>query len=174
MLRSFRGVAPRIALSAYIDPGAVVIGDVAVGERSSVWPLVSLRGDLAAIHIGEETNIQDGAIVHTDEGFPALIGNRVTVGHAAIVHGCVIEDESVIGIGAIVLTGAKVGRGAVVAAGALVTEGMEVPADTLVMGSPAKPRRTVRPEEHDRFRKGVRNYADRSQIYLKETESENA
>jgi carbonic anhydrase/acetyltransferase-like protein (isoleucine patch superfamily) len=169
MLRSFRGVTPRIAPSAYIDPGATVIGDVAVGERSSVWPITSLRGDLAPIRIGEETNIQDGTVIHTDEGFPALIGDRVTVGHSAVIHGCVIEDESVIGIGAIVLTGAKVGRGAVVAAGALVTEGMEVPPDTLVMGAPAKARRAVSAEEQARFRKGVANYAERSQIYLKET-----
>ena len=168
MLRSFRGVAPRIAPSAYIDPAAVVIGDVEIGARSSVWPITSLRGDLAAIRIGEETNIQDGTVIHTDEGFPTLIGNRVTVGHSAVIHGCVIEDESVIGIGATVLTGARIGRGAVVAAGALVTEGTEVAPDTLVMGAPAKPRRAVSAEEQARFRKGVENYAERSQIYLKE------
>ena len=138
MIRSFRGTKPRIAASAYVDPGAHIIGDVEIGARASIWPCVVLRGDIEPIRIGADTNIQDGAIVHTDKGFPAIIGDRVSVGHAAVLHGCTVEAESLIGIGACVLTGAKIGRGAVVAASALVPEGMQVAADMLVMGAPAR------------------------------------
>src|SRR5947208_2421296 len=105
MIRKFRGVTPTIAASAYIDPGAHVIGDVTIGERSSVWPCTSVRGDLEPIRIGSDTNIQDGTIIHTDRGYPTVIGDRVTIGHSTVVHGCVVEDDSLIGIGATVLTG---------------------------------------------------------------------
>jgi carbonic anhydrase/acetyltransferase-like protein (isoleucine patch superfamily) len=165
MIRSFRGIAPRIAASAYIDPGAHVIGDVTVGENSSIWPTAVLRGDIEPIHIGSETNLQEGTIIHTDRGFPATIGDRVSVGHAAVLHGCIVEDDSLIGIGARVLNGARIGKGAVVAAGALVPEGMEVPPDTLVMGAPAKPRRPVSEEEKARFGKGVAGYVERGKLY---------
>jgi carbonic anhydrase/acetyltransferase-like protein (isoleucine patch superfamily) len=174
MIRSFRGIQPRVASSAYIDPGAHVIGDVAIGERSSVWPSASLRGDIEGIRVGDETSIQEGTVVHTDRGFPAVIGNRVTVGHAAVLHGCTVEDGALIGIGAIVLNGARIGAGAVVAAGALVPEGMQVPADTLVMGTPAKPRRPVSPEERERFGKGVEGYAQRAREYNQEAGKEPA
>jgi len=168
MIRSFRGMKPRIAASAYIDPGAHVIGDVEIGERSSVWPAVVLRGDIEPIRIGVETNIQDGTVVHTDKGFPAIIGDRVSVGHAVVLHGCTVEEDSLIGMGARVLNGAKIGRGAVVAAGSLVPEGMEVPPDTLVMGAPAKPRRAVTAEEKARFEKGVAGYMERGKQYKEE------
>jgi len=165
MIRKYRDSAPRIAASAYIDVASTVIGNVEIGERSSVWPSAALRGDIEPIHVGAETNIQEGAVVHTDHGFPTTIGDRVTVGHCAVIHGCTIEDDSLIGIGALVLTGARIGRGAVVAAGALVTEGTQVPPDTLVMGSPAKARRTVTEEEKVRFRGGVAGYVERARIY---------
>lgn len=165
MLRSFRGVAPRVAPSAYVDPGAHIIGDVAIGERSSVWPSASLRGDIAPIHIGEETSIQDGTVIHTDAGFPTTVGNRVTVGHMAMLHGCTVEDDSLIGIGAIVLNGARIRKGAIVAAGALVPEGAEIPAGMLAMGVPAKPRRPVTQEEQERFRQNVKNYVQRARAY---------
>lgn len=166
MLRSFRGVWPRVAPSAYVDPGAAVIGDVVIGERSSVWPSASLRGDIAPIQIGDETSIQDGTVVHTDARFPAIIGNRVTVGHMAVLHGCTIEDEVLIGIGAIVLNGARIGKGAVVAAGALVPEGAEIPEGMLAMGVPAKPKRPVTEAEQERFRTNVSNYVKRAKDYL--------
>ena len=169
MLRSYRGVSPRIAPTAYIDPGAHVIGDVTIGERSSVWPTTTLRGDIEPIRIGEDSNIQEATVVHTDKGFPTVVGNRVTVGHAAVLHGCIVEDDVLIGIGAIVLTGARVGRGAVVAAGSLVPEGMAVPPATLVMGTPAKPRRAVSADEQARFRSGVESYVERAAVYLLET-----
>ncbi|HLH42311.1 MAG TPA: gamma carbonic anhydrase family protein [Bryobacteraceae bacterium] len=165
MLRKFRGISPRVAASAYVDPAATVIGDVVIGERSSVWPGATLRGDIDPIRVGEETSIQEGVVVHTDSGFPTAIGNRVTIGHSAVIHGCAIEDEALIGIGAIVLNGARVGKGAVVAAGSLVTEGMQVPPATLVMGAPAKPRRAVSAEEQARFRKGVQGYVERAALY---------
>jgi carbonic anhydrase/acetyltransferase-like protein (isoleucine patch superfamily) len=170
MIRSFRGIMPRIAASAYVDPGAHVIGDVEIGERSSVWPCVVLRGDIEPIRVGADTNIQDGAIIHTDKGFPAIIGDHVSVGHAAVLHGCTVEQDSLIGIGACVLTGAKIGRGAVVAAGALVPEGMEVAPDMLVMGAPAKPRRPVGAEEKARFEKGVGGYVERGRQAKEEAE----
>ena len=163
MIRSLRGITPRIAASAYVDPGAHVIGDVTVGERASIWPTATLRGDIEPITIGDESSIQEGAILHTDKGFPAIIGKRVTVGHAAVLHGCIVEDGALIGIGSIVLNGAKIGRGSVVAAGALVPEGMEVP--PFIMGTPAKPRRAVSEEEKARFSKGVDGYVSRSAHY---------
>src|SRR5579885_944652 len=165
MIRSFRGMTPRVAASAYIDPSAVLIGDVTIGERSSIWPNTSLRGDTGPIVIGSETSIQDNCALHLDEGFPLTVGDRVTVGHSVTLHGCTVEDDSLIGIGATILNGAKIGRGAVVAAGSLVPEFMEVPPATLVMGVPAKPRRAVAPEEQERFREGVKHYVEKARLY---------
>jgi gamma-carbonic anhydrase len=153
MIRPYRGVMPRIADSAYIDPSAQVIGDVVVGERSSVWPNVAIRGDVNYIRVGDETSIQDNSVLHVDHRtYPCIIGNRVTVGHGAILHGCEVADRALIGIGAIVLNGARIGPDAIVAAGALVPEGMEVPQGSLVMGTPAKIRREVSDEERAHFK----------------------
>ena len=169
MIRIYRGIAPRIADSAYIDPSAQIIGDVMIGERSSVWPNVAIRGDVNFIRIGDETSIQDNAVVHVDHViYPCIVGNRVTVGHSAVLHGCQVLDGALIGIGAIVLNGATIGAGAVVAAGALVPEGMEVPPHTLVMGTPAKVKREVTPEEQARFSKNCDNYVKLLQIYKEE------
>jgi len=168
MLRSFRGIAPRVAASAYIDPSAQLIGDVTVGDRSSIWPNASVRADMGPIVIGSDTSIQDNCALHLDEGFPLTIGSRVTVGHSVTLHGCTVEDDSLIGIGATILNGARIGKGAVVAAGSLVPEMMEVPPSTLVMGVPAKPRRPVTPEEQERFREGVKHYVEKARIYKAE------
>src|SRR5262245_12005754 len=138
MIRSYRGILPRIAPTAYIDPSAQVIGDVEIGERSSIWPNVTLRGDSDLLKVGSDTSIQDNSVMHADEGVPCIVGDRVTVGHLVMLHGCTVEDDALIGIGAIILNHARIGKGAVVAAGALVPEGMEVPPGMLVMGSPAK------------------------------------
>ncbi len=166
MVRPYRGVMPKIASSAYIDLSAQIIGDVVIGERSSVWLNVSIRGDVNHIRIGDETSIQDNTVLHVDHDvYPCLIGNRVTVGHAAVLHGCVVEDRVLIGIGAIVLNGATIGAGAVVAAGALVPEGMQVPANSLVMGAPAKVRRDVTAAERERFEKNCDNYVRITAIY---------
>jgi gamma-carbonic anhydrase len=173
MIRSYRGIAPKIASSAYIDPSAQIIGDVSVGERSSIWPNASVRGDVGPIRIGSETSIQDNCALHLDEGFPLTIGDRVTVGHSVTLHGCTVEDDSLIGIGSIVLNGARIGKGSVIAAGALVPEGMEVPPSTLVMGVPAKPRRPVTPEEQARFREGAQRYVERARVYREEQGGKN-
>lgn len=169
MIRPYRGVLPRIADSAYIDLSAQIIGDVVIGERSSVWLNVSIRGDVNYIRIGDETSVQDNTVLHVDHDFyPLLIGNRVTIGHRAVLHGCEVGDGVLIGIGAIVLNGAKIGPGAVIAAGALVPERMEVPPNSLVMGTPAKVRREVTAEEQVRFRKNCDNYIRITAIYKEE------
>src|SRR5258705_7039366 len=136
-------VIGRIDRTAFIAPGAVVLGDVTLGPRSSVWYQAVLRGDMAPIVIGEATNIQDGTIVHVDEGKPALIGARVGVGHRVVLHGCTVEDECLIGMGSVLLNGVVIGTGSVVAAGAIVPEGMVVPAGALVIGVPARVLRSL-------------------------------
>lgn len=169
MIRSFRGAVPKAAPTCYIDPSAQVIGDVVLGERSSVWPNATVRGDVNIIRIGEGTNIQDNSVLHVDsDGFPLHIGDRVTVGHSVVLHGCTIEDECLIGIGAIVLNGAKIGKGSVIAAGALVPEGMEIPPRSLAMGVPAKVRREVTPEERERFRVNAEHYIELRAQYREE------
>jgi len=169
MIRAYRGRFPRIAASAYVDQSAVVIGDITVGERSSIWPHVSARGDVHFIRIGAESNIQDNSVLHADApDFPLIVGDRVTVGHRVVLHGCTVEDDALIGIGAIVLNGAKIGEGAVIAAGALVPEGMQVPARTMAMGVPAKVRREVTGEERERFRLNCQHYVDACRHYRDE------
>ncbi len=169
MIRPYRSVMPRIADSAYIDASAHVIGDVVIGERSSVWLNVAIRGDVNYIRVGDETSIQDNSVLHVDhQVYPCIVGHRVTVGHNVVLHGCVVEDEALIGIGAIVLNGAKIGRGAVVAAGAVVPEGMEVPPKMVAMGTPAKIRREVSEDEQARFRKNCENYVRIAAIYKEE------
>ncbi|MBI3210181.1 MAG: gamma carbonic anhydrase family protein [Candidatus Solibacter usitatus] len=166
MIRSFRGTVPKVAPSSYVDPSAQVIGDVTIGEESSVWPNATLRGDVNWIRVGVGTNIQDNSVLHVDsDGFPLTLGDRVTVGHSVVLHGCTIGDEALIGIGAIVLNGARIGAGAVIAAGALVPEGMEIPPYSLAMGVPAKVRREVTAEERDRFAQGAEHYNELRRIY---------
>ena len=158
MLRPHRGLLPRVHPTAYIDDSAQVIGDVEIGEESSVWMCVVIRGDVHRIRIGRRSNVQDGTVIHAmKETHPTTIGNNVTIGHAAIVHGCTIEDQCLIGMGAILLNGAHVGTGSIVAAGALVVEGMQVPPHSLVMGSPAKVKRTLADSDVSE----IQMYADR-------------
>jgi len=129
--------------TAFIAPTAVVLGDVTLGPRASVWYQAVLRGDMAPIVVGEATNLQDGTIVHVDEGKPALIGARVGVGHRAILHGCTVEDDCLIGMGSVLLNGVRIGTGSVVGAGAVVPEGLQVPPGSLVLGVPARVVRAV-------------------------------
>src|SRR5215213_1796386 len=144
MLRSYRGTLPRVHHTAYIDDSAQVIGDVEIGEESSVWMCVIIRGDVNRIRIGQRSNVQDGTIVHVmKDTHPTTIGDAVTIGHAAVIHGCTIEDRCLIGMGAIVLNGAHIGTGSIVAAGSLVPERMQVPPGSLVMGSPARVKRAL-------------------------------
>ena len=133
-------IVPTIPETAWIADTATVRGDVTLGEDVSVWFGAVLRGDEAPIRVGDESNVQDGAVLHVSANFPCKVGKRVTIGHRAIVHGCTIEDNVLIGMGAIVLDGAHIGHGAVIGAGALVAPGMNVPPNTLVLGVPAKVR----------------------------------
>ena len=132
----------RVHPSAFVAPGAAVMGDVTIGQDASVWYGAVLRGDMAPIVIGPESNLQDGTIVHVDEGMPCTVGRRVGVGHRVILHGCTVEDECLIGMGSILLNGVRIGTGSVIAAGAVIPEGMQVPPRSLVMGVPG---RIVRP-----------------------------
>ena len=158
MLRPYRGVQPRVDPSAFIDDSAQVIGDVEIGEESSVWMNVVIRGDVNHIRIGRRTNVQDGSVVHVMiRTHPTTIGDNVTIGHGALVHGCTIEGQCLIGMGAILLNGAHVGAQSIVAAGTLVTEGMKVPPKSLVMGSPGKVKRLLTQAEIA----DIQGYADR-------------
>jgi carbonic anhydrase/acetyltransferase-like protein (isoleucine patch superfamily) len=169
MIRAYRGVSPKVAASAYVDPSAQVIGDVWIGERSSIWPNTTVRGDVNYIRIGEESNVQDNSCLHVQRGeWPTIVGNRVSVAHSATLHGCVVEDECLIGIGAIVLNGARVGAGSIIAAGALVPEGMQIPPGSVVMGVPARVRRLVTETDTARIRRHAVNYIRYREIYKEE------
>jgi carbonic anhydrase/acetyltransferase-like protein (isoleucine patch superfamily) len=157
MLRGFRDAFPRVHSTAFIDDSAQVIGDVEVGEESSVWMSVVIRGDLHRIRIGRRSNIQDGTMIHLTRTQSVTIGDSVTVGHASILHGCTIEDRCLIGMGAILLNGAHIGNGSIVAAGTLVVEEMSVPPRSLVMGSPGRVKRALTDAEV----LDIQGYADR-------------
>lgn len=146
---------PEVPPGAYVDDAAVVIGMVRLGRGASVWPTAVIRGDTDTITVGDGTNVQDGAVLHADEGVPCTVGARVTIGHRAVVHGCTIADEVLVGMGAIVMNHARVGEGSIVGAGALVPEGAEVPPGSLALGVPA---RVVRPTT-DAEREAVRHSA---------------
>ena len=160
MIRTYKGLTPTVAPSAYIDASAQVVGDVHIGEDSSVWMNAVVRGDVNHIRIGSRTNIQDGTIVHVmrDPSHPTILGDDVTVGHGAVVHGCTIGDHCLIGMGAILLNGVHVGEGSIVAAGTLLPEGAVVPPRSLVMGSPGKVRRGITDEEYAFIVQSAQNY----------------
>lgn len=138
MILSFKGKTPAIAADCFVAENASVIGDVTLGGKSSVWFGAVIRGDEDSIAVGEGTSVQDNAVLHCDEGHPVIIGNNVTIGHGAVVHGCRVHDNALIGMGAVVLNGAVIGENAVVGAGAVVKENMEVPAGAVAVGIPAK------------------------------------
>jgi gamma-carbonic anhydrase len=159
MLRPYKDRLPEVHPTAYIDQSAMVIGDVTIGEQSSVWMCVVIRGDVNYIRIGDRTNIQDGTVVHVmHDTCPTVIGSDVTIGHGAIVHGCTIADRVLVGMGAIVLNGASIGEETIVAAGSLVTERMVIPARSLVMGRPAKVKRALKDEEVASIQEYADNY----------------
>jgi len=167
MLRPFRGILPQVDPSVYIDQSAQVIGDVTIGADSSVWMNVVIRGDVNAIRIGRRTNIQDGTIVHVmRDTHPTHVGDEVTVGHAAVLHGCTIDDRCLIGMGAMLLNGAVIGADSIVAAGTLVTEGTKIPPRSLVMGRPGAVRRALTDVEVA----SIRDYAERYVGYKKDYE----
>ncbi len=149
----------------FIAPGAVVVGQVSLGDRASVWYGAVVRGDMAPITIGEETNIQDGAVLHVDPPYPVVLGERVVVGHRAVIHGARVADECLIGMGAVLLNGAIIGTHSIVGAGAVVTEGMEVPPLSLVLGVPARVVRALPPEVADRIRRNAAVYVEAAAEY---------
>ena len=168
MLRPYRSVLPTVHPSAFVDDSAQVIGDVHIGAESSVWMNVVVRGDVHYIRIGARSNIQDLTLVHVmRNAHPTLIGDDVTVGHSAVVHGATIENRCLIGMGAILLNGCVIGTGSIVAAGALVPEGMVVPSGSMVMGMPAKVKRPLTSEESA----SIKWYADNYVRYRLEFQS---
>lgn len=157
---------PVIPQSAFIAPTADILGDVTLGENSSVWYQAVLRGDINRIVVGPGSNVQDGAVVHLADDYPALIGSLVTIGHKAIVHACTIDDEVLVGMGAIILDGAEIGARSIIGAGALVTGHTKIPPGSLVVGSPAKVRRTLSLEEQAAVKTWAEKYVAVSRHYL--------
>lgn len=153
--------------SAFVANGAAVLGDVTLGPRASVWFNAVVRGDTSPIRIGEGTNIQDGSVLHADPGFPCHIGDYVTVGHGAVVHGATIEDDVLIGIRAVVLNGAVIGNGIVIAAGAVVTEGKRIPPNSVVMGVPGKIVAETSPQHREQIRHAAEHYVAAIDQYRK-------
>jgi carbonic anhydrase/acetyltransferase-like protein (isoleucine patch superfamily) len=149
---------PTIHPTAFVHEEAVVLGRVTLDARVSVWPSAVLRADNEVVRVGAESNVQDGAVLHADPGFPAIVGERVAIGHRAIVHGATVEDDCLIGMGAIVLNGARVGCGSLIGAGAVCTEGMVIPPGSVVLGVPGRVVREVTPEMTARIAKTVRSY----------------
>lgn len=167
----FKGVFPRIASGVYLAPGAVVIGDVEIGEDSSIWFNAVIRGDVAPIRIGARSNVQDNAVLHLDSGTPCIVGNEVTVGHSAIVHGTTVGDGVTIGMGAVVLSRSTIGAESIVAANALVPEDATVDPGTLVMGVPARVRRLLTPEERAASRENALRYVRNAAQYATDAEA---
>jgi carbonic anhydrase/acetyltransferase-like protein (isoleucine patch superfamily) len=170
MIRPYRGKHPQIAASVFVHPTAVIIGDVTIGEDSSVWPNVVIRGDVDSIRIGARTSVQDGSVLHVmrDE-YELILGDDVTVGHGVMLHGCTIEPCCLIGIGAIVLNGAKVGTGSIVAAGSLIPERTVIPPGSLVMGAPGKIKRKLTEKEKLSIAEHARRYVEFGKIYRQES-----
>ena len=170
MIRSYQGRLPQVPAGCYIDLSAQVIGDVTLGEDSSVWMNAVLRGDVHTIRVGANSNVQDCAVLHGQRDlYPVIVGDWVTIGHNATVHGCVVEDEVLIGMGAVILNGCRIGTGSIIAAGAVVPEGTVVPPRTLWAGVPAKMRRELGDKDRELIREYAQNYLDYVAIYLKET-----
>ena len=168
-IRPYRGKHPRIAASAYIDPASVIIGDVVIGEDASVWPLCVIRGDVNYIRIGARTNVQDGSILHVmKDEYPLLVGDDITDGHSATLHGCTIESRCLIGMRATILNGAVIGEGSIVAAGTLITERTEIPPRSLVMGMPGKVKRTLTAIDQAIIDRYAERYVEYKNIYRAE------
>ena len=170
MLRSYQGKSPIIPASCYIDTSAQIIGDVILGENSSVWMNAVVRGDVHSIRIGANSNVQDCSVLHGMRyKHPVEVGDWVTIGHNATVHGCVVEDACLVVMGVVILNGARIGEGSILAAGALVPEGTIVPPRTLWAGLPAKQRRELGDKDREMILMYAKNYLDYTKIYLGET-----
>lgn len=160
--------APQVHADAWVAPTATLVGGVRLGARSSVWFGAVLRADSDDITVGPESNLQDGVVVHVDSGFPVRVGDRVTVGHGAVLHGCVVEDDCLVGMGATLLNGVTVGRGSLVAAGAVLLEGTSVPPGSLVAGVPGKVRRDLTDDERAGIADNTNGYVRRAATYASE------
>jgi carbonic anhydrase/acetyltransferase-like protein (isoleucine patch superfamily) len=171
MIRAYQGRLPVVPATCYVDLSAQVIGDVELGENASVWMNAVLRGDVNAIRLGANSNVQDCAVLHGMRGkYPVIVGEWVTIGHNATVHGCVVEDAVLIGMGATILNDARIGEGSIIAAGAVIPEHMVIPPNSLVAGVPGKVRRTLGDEDRKMILKYAQDYLDYVAIYLRETE----
>ncbi len=172
MIRSYQGHTPVIPETCYIDVSAQILGDVILGQHSSVWMNAVVRGDVHSIRIGSNSNVQDCAVLHGMRyKYPVIVGDWVTIGHNATVHGCVVEDACLIGMGSAILNNARVGEGSIIAAGAVIPEGMVIPPRSLVAGVPGKVRRELGEQDRETILQYARNYLDYVQIYLKEREN---
>ncbi len=170
MIRTYNGIKPVVPASCYVDLSAQVIGDVILGEQASVWMNAVVRGDVNSIRIGAKSNVQDCAVLHGMRHlYPVIVGEMVTIGHNATVHGCVLEDAVLVGIGATILNNARIGEGSIIAAGAVIPEQMVVPPNSLVAGVPGKVRRTLGDADRALILKYAQNYLDYTAIYLAET-----
>ena len=165
---SYEGKKPEVKKNVFIAKGAFLIGDVAVDEDSSIWFNSVVRGDMEKVRIGSKTNIQDGSVLHCDAGSPLIIGDNVTIGHKAIVHGCIVEDNVLIGMGAIIMNGAVVGEGSIIAAGSTVLEKTIIPPYSLAAGSPAKIKKTLPQNIIEIIRSSAEHYAEVKDRYLAE------
>jgi carbonic anhydrase/acetyltransferase-like protein (isoleucine patch superfamily) len=173
MIRAFQGIKPVISTNCYVDPSAQIIGDVTLAEQASVWMNAVLRGDVNSIRIGARSNVQDCAVLHGMRNlYPVIVGEMVTIGHNATVHGCVLEDAVLIGIGATVLNDARIGEGSIIAAGAVIPEHTVIPPNSLVAGVPGKVRRTLGDADRELILKYAQNYLDYTAIYLAEAAGE--
>lgn len=169
MIRTYLGHKPVIPDSCYVDISAQVIGDVTLGEHASVWMNAVVRGDVHSVVVGAHSNVQDCAVLHGMRNlYPVIVGEYVTIGHNATVHGCVVEDACLIGMGATIMNDARIGEGSIVAAGSVVPEHMVVPSCSLVAGVPGKVRRQLTSDDRDLILKYARNYLDYTKIYLEE------
>ncbi len=166
MLQTFRGHTPALHPDARAAESAVLVGAVTVAERASIWYGAVLRGDCSTIRVGAGSNIQDNAVLHCDEGFPMEVGADVTVGHAAVLHGCTVGDGTTVGMGAILLNGCIIGKNCLIAAGALVTQNAVIPDGSLVMGAPAKVKRPLRPEELESLSQSAEEYRELAEELL--------
>ena len=167
VIRSFGGKRPQVGHHVFLAETCALIGDVVIGDESSIWYATVLRGDGYPIRIGARTNLQDGTLVHVTTGqFATLVGDDCTIGHGAIIHGCTIEDHCLIGMGATILDGARIGRGSLVGAGALITPGTDIPPDSLVLGAPGKVVRSIQPSEREQIEFGAAHYVELARRYL--------
>jgi carbonic anhydrase/acetyltransferase-like protein (isoleucine patch superfamily) len=165
----FRGALPLFGAEVFLAPGAMVLGDVILEDRCSIWYHTVIRGDVNFIRVGKETNIQDHVVIHvTPDNFPARIGSGVSIGHRAVVHGATVEDGALIGIGAVVMDGAVIGGQSIVAAGSLVSPGMIIPPRSLAIGSPARVKRSLRPDELDLLRLTTEHYVEYARLHATE------